>query len=44
MKVKFHEEIQEPICAYTIKDARGTEITGTNTMYEQSDIKPQKTR
>ena len=42
MEVKFHEEIQEPICAYTIKDARGTEITGTNTMYEQSDIKPKK--
>lgn len=42
MQVKFHEEVQEPICAYTIKDARGTEITGTNTMYEQSDIKPKK--
>lgn len=42
MRVKFHEEVQEPICAYTIKDARGTEITGTNTMYEHSDIKPKK--
>ncbi len=42
MQVKFHEEVREPICAYTIKDARGTEITGTNTMYEQSDIKPKK--
>ena len=42
MQVKFHEEVQEPICAYTVKDARGTEITGTNTMYEQSDIKPKK--
>ena len=42
MQVKFHEEVQEPICAYTIKDARGTEITGTNTMYEQSNIKPKK--
>lgn len=42
MQVKFHEEVQEPICAYTIKDARGTEITGTNTMYEHNDIKPKK--
>ncbi len=42
MQVKFHEEVQEPICAYTIKDARGTEITGTNTMYEHNDIKAKK--
>lgn len=42
MKAKFHEEIDEPIFAYTIKDARGTEITGTNTMYESCKIKPKK--
>lgn len=35
MKVRFHQEIQEPIFAYTIKDLQGTEVTGTNTMYEK---------
>lgn len=35
MKVKFHEDIDDPIYAYTIKDKRGNEITGTNTLYEQ---------
>lgn len=38
MKVKFHEMISDPIFAYTIKDLKGTEITGTNTMYERSKI------
>ena len=31
MKVKFHTDIQDPIFAFTIKDAKGLEITGTNT-------------
>jgi teichoic acid transport system ATP-binding protein len=34
MKVKFNETISEPIFAYTIKDLKGLEITGTNTMYK----------
>lgn len=38
IRVKFHEKIQEPIVAYTFKNIHGTEITGTNTMYEQQDI------
>ena len=42
MKVVFHEAIQEPIMAYTFKDIKGTEITGTNTMYEHTPLKPQK--
>ncbi len=33
-KVNFHQTIEEPIFAFTIKDIQGTEITGTNTMYE----------
>ncbi len=33
-KVRFHEKIEEPIFAFTIKDLQGTEVTGTNTMYE----------
>ena len=35
MKIHFHETIQEPIMAYTFKNVQGTEITGTNTMYEK---------
>ena len=38
MKVLFHETIQEPIMAYTFKDIKGTEITGTNTMFEKMHI------
>ncbi len=39
MKVKFNTVIEEPIFAFSIKDARGTEITGTNTMLEMIDTK-----
>ena len=35
MKVIFHEDIAEPIFAFTVKDVKGTDITGTNTMYEK---------
>ncbi|MEG0251953.1 MAG: ABC transporter ATP-binding protein, partial [Christensenellaceae bacterium] len=31
MKVKFHEDIAEPIFALSIKDIKGMELTGTNT-------------
>jgi len=34
MKVKFNRDIDEPIFAFTIKDLQGTDVTGTNTMYE----------
>ncbi len=39
MKVHFHEDIQEPIMAFTFKNVQGTEITGTNTMYEKVSVK-----
>ena len=42
MKILFHESIQDPIGAYTFKDTRGTEITGTNTMFEKAYIRPPK--
>ena len=42
MKVQFQEEIKEPIYAFTIKNLQGIEITGTNTMYEKSDVKGKK--
>lgn len=38
MKVKFYKPEPNPIFAFTIKDIRGTDITGTNTMIENIDI------
>lgn len=38
MKVHFNEDIQEPIMAFTFKNVQGTEITGTNTMYEKVSV------
>ena len=34
MKIQFKKDVDHPIFAYTIKDRKGTEITGTNTMLE----------
>ena len=38
MKVVFHQDIQEPIMAHTFKDIKGTEITGTNTLFEKKSV------
>lgn len=40
MKIKANEDVEDPIVAFTIRDLRGTEITGTNTMYEKATIGP----
>lgn len=42
MKVHMEEDIPAPIFAFTIKNSKGTEITGTNTMYERTFLKPVK--
>lgn len=42
MKVKFNRDIQDPIFAFTIKDIKGNEITGTNTMIEEVYFKNPK--
>lgn len=42
MKVEFMEEIPAPIFAFTIKNIKGTEITGTNTMVEKAFLEPVK--
>lgn len=34
MKVQFTQDVDAPIFAFTIKDLKGTEITGTNTQLE----------
>lgn len=42
MKVLFHQEVKEPIFAFTLKNLMGIEITGTNTMVEKQPIEPKK--
>lgn len=36
MKVKIHQDLAAPIFALSIKNIKGVEITGTNTMFEKS--------
>ena len=43
MKVRMMEDLNAPIFAFTIKNVRGTEITGTNTMFEKAFLEPVKT-
>ncbi|MDE6314584.1 MAG: ABC transporter ATP-binding protein [Lachnospiraceae bacterium] len=38
VKLKFHQRVPEPICAFSIKNVQGIEITGTNTMIENHHI------
>lgn len=40
MKVEFSEDVPAPIFAFTVKNIRGTEITGTNTMFEKTFLEP----
>ncbi len=41
-KIRFHDRIQAPIFTYTIKDKKGADLTGTNTMFEGAEIRPVK--
>lgn len=41
-RIRFNTKIQSPIFTYTIKDKKGTDLTGTNTMFEGTEIKPVK--
>ena len=36
-KIRMNEDIKDPIFTWTIKDKRGTDLTGTNTMLEKVD-------
>lgn len=40
MKVQFTADLPAPIFAFSFKNARGTEITGTNTMFEKAFLEP----
>lgn len=37
-KVKFNTNIEKPIFTYTIKDKKGLDLSGTNTLFENADI------
>ena len=39
-RIRFHAPLKSPIFTYTIKDKKGTDLSGTNTMYEGADVKP----
>lgn len=39
-RIRFNEKLQNPIFTYTIRDKKGTDLSGTNTMYEDADVKP----
>ncbi|WP_395013852.1 ABC transporter ATP-binding protein [Robinsoniella peoriensis] len=38
MRVKFHDKIHDPIYAFTITDLKGTDITGTNSLFEKVNV------
>lgn len=38
IRVRFTEHIEEPIFAFTIVDLQGTDVSGTNTMYENINV------
>lgn len=40
MRVRFNQSLPAPIFAFTIKNPKGTEITGTNTMFEKAFLEP----
>ncbi len=42
MRVRFNNDLPAPIFAFSIKTAKGTEITGTNTMFEKAFLEPVK--
>ena len=37
-KIRFNSKIKSPIFTYTIKDKKGTELSGTNTMLEAAKV------
>jgi teichoic acid transport system ATP-binding protein len=42
MRVRFNQDVQAPIFAFTFKNIMGIEITGTNSMVEKAFLEPVK--
>ena len=38
LRVKFHDTLTEPIFAFAVKDLKGTELVGTNTLFETTSV------
>ena len=38
--IRFKAPVRMPIFTYTIRDKKGTDLSGTNTMFEGADVKP----
>ena len=38
--IRFHAPLEMPIFTYTIRDRKGTDLSGTNTMFEGCDVRP----
>lgn len=39
-RIRFFDQVEAPIFTYTIKDKKGADLTGTNTMFEGAEVKP----
>jgi len=37
-KIRFNEHVEAPIFTFTIRDKKGNDLTGTNTMFENADV------
>ena len=42
MKVQIHQDLEAPIFAFSIKNVKGVELTGTNTMFEKTFLESVK--
>ena len=38
-KIRFFDHIEAPIFTYTFRDKKGNDLTGTNTLFENADVK-----
>ena len=41
-RIRFSDSIEMPIFTFTIRDKKGSDLTGTNTMFESADVKSVK--
>ncbi|HIU87354.1 MAG TPA: ABC transporter ATP-binding protein [Candidatus Avilachnospira avistercoris] len=41
-RIRFFAELEMPIFTFTIRDKKGNDLTGTNTMFESADVKSVK--
>lgn len=41
-RIRFNDNIEAPIFTYTIRDKKGNDLTGTNTMFEGADVRSVK--